>query len=140
MQLSLCFIWFLRAQSFYQQDVSAVDSKHVRSCNPVNIEESFISYKSTSPYVDTQSGKAFRSSSNDEIAIASGLAASTGKLETDVSGNRLHKHNAAHLKLHASGDEYDVSATGIVPEVNVSDTGVYFPFCYLDTILIVIFY
>ena len=132
---------------FLSQDVSAVHSKYVvGSSNPVDIEESFSSHKTTSPYVSTQSGKALRSSSNDEVAIASGLAACTCKCEINVSENLLHKHNAAHPKLHAPGVEYDVSATDIALKVNVSDTGVYCSYLsrymvtYLDSISIVIFY
>ncbi|KAK9272896.1 hypothetical protein L1049_003275 [Liquidambar formosana] len=89
------------------KDVSAVASKcDFSSCTPVNLEESTCSYNSRNPKVVAQNGKEFRSSSTDEVAIASNFAASGSKCDVDVPGNRLHEHSSAHLKLPTADDEY----------------------------------
>ncbi|KAJ6377950.1 hypothetical protein OIU78_028225 [Salix suchowensis] len=86
------------------QGVSTVDSKCTTSSwNPNNNEESTSSYKSRSLKIVTPKGKVFRSSSNNEVAFACDLAASGSKC--DVPENLAHKNNAAHLRLHNSGNE-----------------------------------
>lgn len=53
------------------QDMPAVASKcTVRSCTPVNIEESSSSFKSIGPPVSTQNGKDYRSSSSNEEDVS----------------------------------------------------------------------
>ncbi|XP_015891011.3 protein TONSOKU [Ziziphus jujuba] len=103
------------------QDISTVESKCVNSsCNLVKIEESFSSYKTTNPYVSTQSGKCFRSSSNDEVAIASGLAASSSKCETDVSENLLHKQNLKPCIIFKIGEELICAETSLSFAIDTS--------------------
>uniref|UniRef100_A0A6N2LC22 Protein TONSOKU n=1 Tax=Salix viminalis TaxID=40686 RepID=A0A6N2LC22_SALVM len=86
------------------QGVSTVDSKCTTSSwNPNNNEESTSSYKSRSLKIVTPKSKVSRSSSNNEVAFACDLAASGSKC--DVPENLAHKNNAAHLRLHNSGNE-----------------------------------
>lgn len=81
-----------------------------KSYSPVNIEENSSSYKNINPYATTQCNQVFKSSSADEVALASDIATSNSKCETYRSENRLHDQKVSHLKLHPSGHEHEVSA------------------------------
>lgn len=90
------------------QDVSAfISNCATRSSDPpVNTEESSSSCKSRTRNMVTPEGKCFRASSSGE-----GFNASGSKCDVSVSGNLLHKNDAAQFMLLTSDDKHNVSVT-----------------------------
>ncbi|GKU95150.1 hypothetical protein SLEP1_g8546 [Rubroshorea leprosula] len=93
------------------QAASPVSKSPIRSCNPVNVEESSCSFKSISPRIATSNAKASRSSNIDEVIIASCSGSSGLKCDVALSASLLHKHDAVNLKFHSSHSENDFCVT-----------------------------
>ncbi|RXH68633.1 hypothetical protein DVH24_030966 [Malus domestica] len=89
------------------QDISAYTTNGtMRSCDPVDIEQSSSSCKSRNLNVVTQKAKGVRALSSDESPIV----ASVSKGDTSVSKSVVYDNDAAHL-MFLYDDEHNVSAT-----------------------------
>lgn len=95
------------ALNFLQDGSAFISNCATRSSDPpVNTEESSSSCKSRTRNMVTPEGKCFRASSSGE-----GFNASGSKCDVSVSGNLLHKNDAAQFMLLTSDDKHNVSVT-----------------------------
>ncbi|PRQ49276.1 putative 43kDa postsynaptic protein [Rosa chinensis] len=94
------------------QDVSAFTSNCATISDPPgNTEESSSSCKSRTLNMATPEGKSFRASSSGE-----GFNASGSKCDVSVSGNILHKNDAAQFMLLTSDDKHNQCITFEIDE------------------------